>query len=531
MVRAVAALVLLGSAPAWGQPDVPQVVTPIQPSEVRIDLLEVVISGNSVLPPKTVQTLVEPFLGPGKTLDEVDALRAALEEAYQERGYRTVSVRIPRQVSRSGVVRLEVIENRVGQVTVVGSRYHSPERLKSLAPSLGPGTVPDFDEVQQDLVALNSMPDLRVTPALKPGLLPGTLDVDLAVDDHLPLKVAYEVNNRHSQDTEPLRSQLAVSYANLWQRGHTASFTYQVAPQDTEQSTVFFGSYMARLERSANSVMLSYIESDSNVSTLGGINVLGQGRIIGLRLFAPLAGSDGFFPTVTAGVDYKHFRNVIALPDAGQGAKSFETPVTYYPFSLGLGVLWRATQATTQSDLTLSFASPQMGSDVDENNVARGQQFAARASLGDTRELLWQFQTVTRVAAQATDQPLISTEQFSVGGAESVRGYLESAGLGDQGVAGSVELRSPSLAGRMLFNLAGAFSEMRLFVFADAGQARLREAPPEQDRAFNLASWGAGFRCSLGFLDAVAQWADPLADLPGKPAEPSRLLFRLSGSF
>ena len=539
-VCAAAVLVLPGTSAGSEAAKAIQVVPITEPdSEVptRLDLMEVVIVGNTVFDEEKLYSIVEPFLGPGRDLDQVDRVREALEEAYRNEGYKTVSVRIPRQTARDGVVRLDVLEGRIARLNVVGSRYHSLERIRQAAPSMAPGTVPDFDEVQQDLVALNSTRDLRVTPALKAGAAPQTLDMDLAVDDSLPVHGSIELNNRHGQDTEPLRSQLSLSYGNLWQRAHTLSLTYQLAPQEPDESTVIIASYLARFATSPASVMLNYIKSNSNLSTVGGVTVLGSGEIWGLRLFLPVeSDSSSLFPTVSLGVDYKNITNSTGLPDTGQGAQTFETPVTYYPFSVGVGVLARQLRSTTQVDLSLNFASSQLGSErseLDDNRLyARGQQFSVRGSFTHTQELLLSLQGAVRGAMQATDQPLITPEQFSAGGADSVRGYLEASALGDSGVIGSVELRSPMLARYLPYDAGDIFSDLRVFAFADAAEVRVREAQAEQTSEFSLMSWGYGFRWNIASaVEGVAQWAEPLIDIPGKEPEHRRLLFRLTGTF
>src|SRR5262245_13341806 len=85
----------------------------------RLDIWEYYVSGNSVLEPEVIAQACAPYLGPARTPEDVDAARAALETLYRERGYRTVGVSIPQQTVKGGVVRLEVVENRVGQLAVV----------------------------------------------------------------------------------------------------------------------------------------------------------------------------------------------------------------------------------------------------------------------------------------------------------------------------------------------------------------------------------------------------------------------------
>ena len=91
------------------------------------------------------------------------------------------------------------------------------------------GTVPNFTDVTRDVVAMNKLADLRVTPALQPGVEPGTVDIELNVKDKLPLHAAVELNNRYSADTTHLRLNGSVTYSNLWQAGHKAGFLARCA--------------------------------------------------------------------------------------------------------------------------------------------------------------------------------------------------------------------------------------------------------------------------------------------------------------
>lgn len=73
--------------------------------------------------------------------------------------------------------------------------------------------------------------------------------------------------------------------------------------------------------------------------------------------------------------------------------------------------------------------------------------FHLRGGIEHTQKLAWDFQLVGGLQGQATANPLVDTEQFSLGGYSTVRGYLESSVVGDNAVCGTLELRSPSLVG------------------------------------------------------------------------------------
>ncbi|HTA66448.1 MAG TPA: POTRA domain-containing protein, partial [Xanthomonadaceae bacterium] len=153
------------------------------------------VLGSSKLTVADIERAVYPFEGPKRTEADVESARAALQALYDKRGFPTVSVTVPAQDARTGLITLQVDEQRIGRLRVVGAKYFSPDDIARSAPSLAEGGVPNFKDVQHDIVELNQLPDRRVTPQIKAGTAPGTVDVDLDVQDTLPLHGSLELNN------------------------------------------------------------------------------------------------------------------------------------------------------------------------------------------------------------------------------------------------------------------------------------------------------------------------------------------------
>src|SRR5262245_60338363 len=144
--------------------------------EEKFDVWEYRVAGTKVLDKRSVERAVYAYLGPQKTLKDVEQARMALEDAYRKSGFSTAFVDIPEQTVDSGVVRLSVTEGKLDRVRVTGARYFSNRQILAQLPSLEPGTVPHFPEVQGELAALNrETPDRSVTPVLRAGRYPGTV--------------------------------------------------------------------------------------------------------------------------------------------------------------------------------------------------------------------------------------------------------------------------------------------------------------------------------------------------------------------
>ena len=153
--------------------------------------------------------------------------------------------------------------------------------------------MPNFKDVQHDIVALNQLPDRRVTPEIKAGTAPGTVDVDLKVDDTLPLHGSLELNNRSSPNTSDLRLTGTLHYDDLWQLGHSFTFTAQTAPQRPASARVFSASYMARFGDSPLSLWLCGAQRQRHWLRSSDFNVIGNGVLVaGLRLIRSLPASE-----------------------------------------------------------------------------------------------------------------------------------------------------------------------------------------------------------------------------------------------
>ena len=506
---------------------------PQQQAARPIYIQEYRVIGAHKLSPEEVEDAVYPFLGPGRTADDVEQARAALEQAYQAKGYQTISVQIPPQQVRGGVVVLQVVEGTVGRLRVHGARYFLPEQIKKAAPSLAEGTVPDFNKVAKDIVGLNQLADLRVTPTLRAGELPNTVDVDLNVKDTLPLHGSLELNNRYSPDTLPLRINGVISYNNLWQLGHSIGFSFQVAPQNLNDAEVFSAYYLLRIP-SLNwlSLILQGTKQDSNVSTLGGTDVVGRNQSAGLQAVIALPPGKNFFHSVSVGINYKHNDQGFNL-----GTGKVETPITYYPISATYSatLLWKGTETDLNAGVTFNFRG--MGSAEAEFDNSRfdatGSFIYLRGDLSETIDLPLGFQAFGKVQGQVADQPLVNSEQFGGGGLTTARGYLEAEELGDNAIFGSLEFRSPSLVSYLPWNwVHGKGNDWRVYTFVDAGELTNWDTLPDQISRFNLASYGFGSRLKIeDHLNGSIDTGVPVIGSTYTAFHEVRVIFRLWAEF
>jgi len=523
----------LGSSnvPAAAEP-APDPAVPVQQN--TFDIGEFRVLGNHVLPATVIERAVYPFLGAGRTIDTVKQAAEVLEKAYKDAGYGTVYVDIPEQEVRSGVVRLKVTEGRLESVHVRGERFFSGRQIVAALPALKPGQAPELPALQKELGEVNARtPDRAVTPILKAGSEPGTVDVDLTVKDSLPLHGSLQYDDRHTADTTPNRATAALSYDNLWQRQDSVGVQYQTAPAKPSDAEVLIANYSGHVGADGALAAFSYTHTSSNVAALGTLGVLGKGSIYGAHWVQPAFSSASSSQNVNLGADYKDVLTSVLPNTTGSASAGAVTAlVKYVNWSATYsGAWWGETQAYTASAGADFGVRGLINSDNEFENArynATPDYFYVRLAFSGSQALPFGFKASERAGGQWADSPLVNNEQFSVGGAESVRGYLEAETLGDSGLTGSLELHGPALGP----HVAPILSPLYAFLFVDGGVAAIVNPLPSQRENVTLWSDGIGIRLenSHGWTGTL-DYATPRRDGVRTLKDRSRIDFLLRYGF
>jgi len=134
------------------------------------------IEGATLLDPSALQAAVAGFAGKGRDFSYVERAMAALEKAYRKHGFNLVKVILPEQELQGGMVRLRVVEARLGQVRVIGNRFHSEVNIRNSLPAVMPGTIPDTRAISANLAMANENPSKKVELELQSAAQPGVVD-------------------------------------------------------------------------------------------------------------------------------------------------------------------------------------------------------------------------------------------------------------------------------------------------------------------------------------------------------------------
>jgi hemolysin activation/secretion protein len=505
--------------PAPTSPVATSAMAPVAAPTPTFAVLEFAVEGNTVLPQLTIEKVLAPYMGPGKTIGDMEAARNALEKVYQEGGYLTVFVDLPEQSTADGVIRLSVLEGKVERLSVKGSRYYSQGFIRNRVPELAEGKVPNFLVVQGQLADVNRTDDRRVQPVLRQGHALGGVEADLKVSDEMPLHGNFELNNNHCQYTPPWRVMTSLRYENAFQSDHTVNFMAITAPQEPKVSTALLLDYIVPL-KGGDAWRVTGLYSNSNVDALGAATILGKGYSLGVKRVWSLPNRTGLAHTFTAGWDFKDFKESTVA-----GADSLYTPIRYAPFNLAYdGQLNGDDGSTTTLTLTSVMGLRQLFQRNHDCGFGSDDQFACKRSGADGGFAYFKFdahhgmpvqgwRVESHLTGQVATQALLGAEQFALTGADVVRGYLAAEAVGDHGVMGALELHSPNLihAGEAARLSWYDLNDARAFGFVDGGRVWTLDTSAGQAKRQTALSWGLGAELkTLRHSSLIATWAVPL---------------------
>lgn len=460
------------------------------------------ISGNQLIGSDDLQQLVAPYLGENRSLSDIQNARRDIEQAYQALGYGTVRALTPEQELTGGIVRIKVVEARIGKVTILGNKHFDQANVRASLPALQEGELPDMRRISENIQLANENPARQVEVVLSSlGNEEGALEARVLVKDGKPLRFSASLDNTGNESTGKHRLGFALQHANLFNRDHAATLAYTTSPDEPDKVDIFSLSYRLPIYVLGDSIDLIYgyssVQSASTATVAGPLNFSGDGRVFSARYNHYFPRQGEYSSRLTLGWDYRLYENACDI--GGVSCGSADADVSVRPVSLTWNGQWTGKGGSTGFYVSAiqnipggdkgddaDFDAVRLGADADYTVLRLGGSLIRSLASG------WQW----RVAAsgQYAAEPLIPGEQISLAGSTIVRGFAERAIATDSGAVLNLELYSPSFATALGLK---ADKNLRGVVFVDAAAGSNHDIVTSAEvKHATLASAGVGLRAA-----------------------------------
>ena len=403
-----------------------------------------------------------------------------ISELYIKQGYITSGAYVPEQSLKSGRVQIQVVEGSLAEieVEVAGRLKESYIRDRLVTRIDAPLNIERLQSALQ-LLQLNPLVE-NLNAELLTGVEPGTNILSVSALGADTFKLQAGLNNSRNFGIGTFERGIELEEANLLGIGDRLQVTYD----NTEGSNQYGGAYAFPLNSRDGSLEFNFRWAKNEIVQTGfeasDLDITSRNYDLTWRqpIFQRAASgvSQEFALNLTA-ARRESDGTVLNVPEALSPGANEVGEIRTSVVSFGQEWLQRNRQqvisARSQFNLGVdAFGATILNNEPDSQFFSWRGQFAYLRSLTQTQETFGSTLLLQSELQLAAD-PLISTEQFSLGGANTVRGYRQDVLLTDSGFLSTAELRLPILR----FEPIDATLQFSPFVDFGTGWNNDREKP------------------------------------------------------
>ncbi|HWQ25199.1 MAG TPA: ShlB/FhaC/HecB family hemolysin secretion/activation protein [Chlorobaculum sp.] len=412
-----------------------------------------IFSGNNSISSPELNGLLKEYVGKRCSLIDLRQAAGKVGAEYLRRGNPLAKAYIPPQRVNGGLVTVTIVEGRIGRVIVEGNKNYSTEFIRKNLTGGRETAKPTIDCIEKGLLRLNEdFVDLKVTANFAPGELPGTTDIHVKVDDGSPVHVTLSGNNFGSD------------YVSRYRYGATAEWTNALLPgaymtlggligDKPKDMNVYSGSYEFPINSCGTIVGMSAFNGNFDVGKdFSDLGIHNEETSVDLYLRQPLIRERGeklFAKIGFRGAEAKYY-----LMD--ELSSRDNTRVAYLQlqgdrvFAGGRGL----ANLTVAKGLGGMFGGTENGSTYASRVDANNDFFKANLDLARFQPLSDDFSLLVRASGQWSPDNLLASEEWLIGGIDSVHGFSIGEGAGDRGYSASLSLRANPLSNKQSLQLA-----------------------------------------------------------------------------
>ena len=417
------------------------------PKEVVLKGIE--FDGNTVFSDEELFALVKERVGKKTGVEELEAIRKTISQHYFDAQYVNSGAVIDEQDMSNGVLVVRIVEGRLDNINVLNegwlrSGYVTSRIHREVSDPL------NLDDLKRGLEFVRRDEKIRkINTALVPGDELGQSHLDMIVTENRVFDVGLGVSNRRPPSVGAEEAEVYFGTKNLTSLGDTLRGNYTLSQEGMEEWDVDDGGnyslfYSLPLTHWDTTLDLGYNQSDYVIleEPFNTLDIESDTRMYSVALRQPI---------------YRDLQHELSLTLKGEHRRS-DVLVSGEPFSISPGsvngqtrisalrlspeYVYRSQERVIAARTTFTFGldelNPILGDEFDPEYFTWMTQASWVESVSENDTLL-----VVKLFHQHTDDRVVSMEQFSLGGVNTIRGYRENQLIRDNAFIISPELRFP----------------------------------------------------------------------------------------
>lgn len=462
------------------------------PDGKKVFVKEIIVKGNCAISSKKIHCWIAEYENQELSISDIYEVCNVIDQNYAKKGYFLARAYPPPQTIQNGVVEIEILEGRLGTITVVGNCYYKDSYISGYFEKLQCKPI-RYDDFLHALMLLNENSDLMAGALFEKGQEFGTADLIIRVEDRRPIHLYFNGNNYGMFLTTDTRVGSRFDWGNAFTQGDMLTMTGVVG---FPVNALYFTdvSYTVPVNRTGSSLEVSYLFSKFKIEELRSLNPKGRSDIGSITYNQALRRGRNLCVDLFSYFDIKQIENFVL----GQLVAFDKLRV------LRIGTLidhYSPCQGRDYVNVRFSAGIPNFlwGLHAVDPRASRkgggGRFFIFNFDYDRIQKLPMDSYLYFHASGQLSPNLLTLPEQIYIGGVDTVRAFPLAIGLGDSGYYLNAEWRFPPpiLGSRRVFNFNKTWNEILQFdVFLDHGGVFLNSGQEIFNPQKKLLLWGSG---------------------------------------
>jgi len=454
-----------------------QVLAPVQtkesPSEkalseqvkkIKFKLNKITLTGNHVYSTRELSLIYKDFIGKTISVADLFGIVQSITNYYRNNGYILSRAVLPPQHVKEGNVQIQIIEGYINKVSVSGNPRGSKCLVQKIGSKITEKRPLQITNMERYMLLENQIPGTTVKAVLAPDATePGAADITLVTDTKV-FGGYFSYDNYGTRYLGPQQMTGNVQGNSLWMAGDSSQVTFVKTPMGQEL-TYLDGNYNFPVTAEG----IRWLVGGTRVKThplfiLRPVDINGINKNYYTTVYFPIILTRSENLTLRAGFNYldSSVTSLGILRLYLDSIRSLDLGGTYN-FADSYGG-YNAISADVRQGLPIWGYSSNFSIPTATTSRPGGHAVYTKiiANVSRTQAIKGPFSVYGTVQGQHAFSALLAEEQFTFGGPIIGRGYDVAEFIGDQGFAGSLELRFDHSFEKYVQNI-------QLYLFYDGG--------------------------------------------------------------
>jgi len=397
---------------------------------------------------KKLHKILQKYTNKNLTLKDLQSLQKELQNYYKSIGYEYTKIIIPPQTIKQGTLHLIVYKPIVGKIVVEGNKYYSTkfilERFRAKE-----NDYLKYNDMIESLLMINDYPDINTKIFLQNNKDTNKTDVILKVKDERPFHAFLQFDNLGSKTISKNRANINISYGNLLRDGDTFQFYTTYALKHDKHNQLYMTNYSVPINTYNTKLNLGYLTSTYLVGgEFQDLGIKGDTKNYNIGLSQPIFKT--FKQSLNFSLRYTKKRMKNYILDTQTSKEVINDYDSVFDYSIN------SLYASNKIQFGILFGK--IEDEALKSRTEGSDKFIKYHCKISRNQFINKTNSIVfKVEGQYSNYRLPTTEMYSIGGSNTVKGFDSSTGMGDSGYSTSLEWLNQLFQFKSLICQAGVF--------------------------------------------------------------------------